>query len=114
MSFSTDTLVAAGMDISSTTIIHIMSSSTDTLVAVGMDIGSSYSRVAVATSESINQARIISNTLGHFETRSITTLEQHDSQNPQYIHGDAALRILENEKKLAQNSSLIRACGGSR
>ncbi len=93
-----------------------MSSSTDILVAVGMDIGSSYSRVAVATSESTNQARIISNTLGHFETRSITTLEQHDSQNAQYVHGDAALRILEKEKKptpsireMIQNDS-VAAC----
>ena len=70
-----------------------MSSSIDPVVAVGIDVGSSYSRVAVATaassSESTSQARVISNTLGHFETRSMTTREQQD--NDAYIHGNAAL-----------------------
>lgn len=69
------------------------------VVAVGIDIGSSQSRVAVCSSSSENAARVVSNTLGHRSTLSMTTVEEAN----QYIHGEAALRLLQKEKKPASS-----------
>lgn len=63
-----------------------------TTVAVGIDVGSSQSRVAVCSSSAA--PRVVSNTLGHRSTLSMTTLE-----DTHYVHGEAALWLLQTEKK---------------
>lgn len=64
----------------------------ETKVAVGIDVGSSQARVAVCANDS---PRVVSNTLGHRSTLALTALENGDS----YVFGDAALRLLQKEKK---------------
>jgi molecular chaperone DnaK (HSP70) len=64
----------------------------DAKVAVGIDVGSSQARVAVCANDS---PRVVSNTLGHRSTLALTALENGDS----YVFGDAALRLLQKEKK---------------
>lgn len=70
-------------------------STDNTTVAVGIDVGSRLSRVAVCSSSAESTARVVSNTNGHRSTLSMTTLEQ----DRHFVHGEAALRLLEKEKK---------------